>query len=307
MRIVSLLPSASEIVCSLGLRDSLVGVSHECDYPADLQGLPVLTSSILDHGLSSAEIDAAVQEASLERRPIYSVDGELLASLEPDLIVTQGVCAVCAVTEETVAESLRLLPLDSACSAPVLSLEARSYEGIKADVRRVAEAAGCAERAEELCAAMDERWSSRVPDRGTPRVLMLEWSDPPWSAGHWVPEQLAAAGATDPFGQPGEDSRRLDWDAIRAADPDWVFSISCGFDLQANVAAARSLYGHPVASELRALREGRLWALDANSYFSRPAPRVVRGVELLRAVLSGDGDAQAASGPGELAQVLPQL
>jgi len=300
MRILSLLPSATEIVCALGLRDSLVGISHECDFPASVVGLPVLTGSILESGLSVAEIDEAVRRASLERRPIYTVDGALLASLAPDLIVTQGVCAVCAVTEATVEASLELLPLDLACSAPVLSLEAKDYAGIQHDIRTVAQAAGVPERAAEICAAMDAGWElPSGSSSASPRVLMLEWSEPPWGAGHWVPEQVAAAGAVDVFGSPGANSARLDWDAIVEADPDYIFSISCGFDLEKNVQLARSLYDHPAASGLRALREGRLWALDANSYFSRPASRVVRGVELLRGVFAGDGDIE-----GERARVL---
>jgi len=306
VRIVSLLPSATEIVCALGLGDSLVGVSHECDYPAGVSDLPVLTSSILESGLSAAEIDEAVQTASLERRPIYRVDGELLTSLQPDLIVTQGVCAVCAVTEETVAASLQLLPVDLACSAPVLSLEAKSYAGIQGDIRAVAEAVGQPERAGALCAEMDARWGNSPADvlgsTSRPSVLMLEWSDPPWGAGHWVPEQVRMAGGADIFGVAGADSRRLEWSAVLEADPDYVFVICCGWNLEQNVAAARALYDHPVASLLPALRQRRLWAFDANSVFSRPAPRVVRGVELLRAVLQG-GDAEELQ--AECHRVLP--
>jgi len=293
VRIASLLPSATEIVCALGLRDSLVGISHECDFPSSVLGLPVLTGSILDAGLSPSEIDAAVQRASLERQPIYTVDGALLASLAPDLIVTQGVCAVCAVTEETVETSLAFLPVDAMCSAPVLSLEAKDFAGIQLDIHALASAARVVDRAAPLCADMDARWASPsapVGSMSAPRVLMLEWADPPWGAGHWVPEQVAAAGAEDVFGAAGSASQRLDWDAIVAADPDYIFSISCGYDLAQNAALARELYAHPVASGLRALRGGNLWALDANSYFSRPAPRVVRGAELLRGVFTGEGD-----------------
>ncbi|MEE2827731.1 MAG: ABC transporter substrate-binding protein [Myxococcota bacterium] len=281
MRIASLLPSATEIVASLGLEEFLVGVSHECDFPATVMGLPVLTSSILDAGLSPVEIDRAVQAAGLEHRPLYRVDGDLLSSLQPDLILTQGVCAVCAVTEETIQESLRLLPIDRACSAPVLSLEAKSYGGIQEDLRAVAQALGKPSRGEEVCAAMDRRWHGLQAPAARPRVLMLEWADPPWSAGHWVPEQVRAAGGENLLGEGGGDSRRLDWGEVVAADPDCIVSISCGFDLQRNIETARALYDHPVAGQLRALRGEELWAADANSFFSRPAPRVVRGAELL--------------------------
>jgi len=267
----------------------------------------VLTGSILEAGLSPSEVDAAVQRASLERQPIYTVDGALLASLEPDLIVTQGVCAVCAVTEETVETSLAFLPVDAMCSVPVLSLEAKDYAGIQRDIRALAAAAGVTERAARVCDQMDACWAvspAAVGSTRGPRVLMLEWADPPWGAGHWVPEQVTAAGAVDVFGAAGSDSQRLEWDAIVAADPDYVFSISCGYDLTQNVALARELYAHSAASGLRALRTGNLWALDANSYFSRPAPRVVRGAELLRGVFAGEGDLAgermrvAAAAPG---------
>ena len=292
MRIVSLLPSATEILCALGLQDALVGVSHECDYPAGVSELPILTGSILDSGLSAAQIDDAVKRANMEHRPIYRVDGELLASLRPDLIVTQGVCSVCAVTEETVATSLDFLPVDRACEAPVLSLQAKSYAGVQADIQAVGKATDRVAEAAALCVAMDARWGNVLgptQDRAEEsRVLVLEWVDPPWSAGHWVPEQVKIAGGVDVCGAAGGDSRRISWEDIVQNDPDHVVVACCGWNLEQNVAAAHVLLEHPVAARLRALREGKIWAVDANSFFSRPAPRVVRGAELLGAVLAGD-------------------
>ncbi|MFT5582849.1 MAG: iron complex transport system substrate-binding protein, partial [Cognaticolwellia sp.] len=160
MRIVSLLPSATEIAASLGLFDQIVGVSHECDYPSAARGLPILTSSILDHNLSAADIDTAVSEASLEHKPLYAVDGVLLTALKPDLILTQGVCAVCAVTPKTVSDSLTFARLEASCEAPVLSLSGVDYAGIKADIRAVAAACGVPERAEVLIVDLDARWDS---------------------------------------------------------------------------------------------------------------------------------------------------
>ena len=289
MRIVSLLPSASEIVARLGLLDQLVGVSHECDHPAEVQGRPVLTSSILAHGLSPAEIDAAVAEASLERRPLYAVDGELLASLKPDLIVTQGVCSVCAVTPETVSSSLSFARLESACAAPVLSLSGIDYAGICADIRAVAEACGAPERAEALVAEMDARWRAIPALPGpAPRVLMLEWPGPPWSAGHWVPEQVAAAGGLSLLSDAGGKSRRLTWEEIAEADPDLLVGAACGYDLDTNLKhLAEGIRTNPHLQQLRAVKTGQVWAADANGFFSRPAPRVVDGAELLAAIFSG--------------------
>lgn len=289
MRIVSLLPSGTELACALGLRAHLVGVSHECDYPADVQGLPKLTSSILDHSLTPTQIDAAVAEASLERRPIYAVDGALLDSLKPDLILTQGVCAVCAVTPETIAEGLKLVRLEESCKAPVLSLSAVSTGGVFRDLMAIAQATGTEEQAESLIQSLERRLASldARPKSGA-KVLMLEWPDPPWSGGHWVPEQVAAAGGTALFGGPGNNSRRLSWDEIQKAEPDVIIASACGFNLEQNLVHARKLLDHPVLGQLNAVKAGQYWAADSNSYFSRPAPRIVDGAELIHAILSGD-------------------
>ena len=288
MRIVSLLPSATEIAASLGLLEQVVGVSHECDHPASARELPVLTSSILDHGLSPSQIDEAVSAARLERRPLYAVDGALLTSLKPDLILTQGVCAVCAVTPQTVSSSLELVRLEASCTAPVLSLSGIDYAGIKEDIRSVAAACGVPERAEALIAEMDGRWKHISAGEQRPKVLMLEWPDPPWSGGHWVPEQVAAAGGIEPFSEPGSPSRRLTWAQIAEADPDIIIASACGFDLQTNLKHITDLIARrPEVAALRAVRSGQVWAADANAFFSRPAPRVVDGAELLSAILSG--------------------
>lgn len=288
MRIVSLLPSATEIAASLGLFEQLVGVSHECDFPTEARQLPVLTGSILDHNLSPAQIDKAVSAARLESRPIYTVDGELLASLKPDLILTQGVCAVCAVTPDTVQEGLAFARLEASCTAPVLSLSGMDRAGIEADIRAVAEACGVLERAEGLIASMEARWAAIPTLERTPSVLMLEWPDPPWSAGHWVPEQVTAAGGRDPFGTPGAPSRRLTWAQIVEADPDIIVASACGFDLPTNRDHIASLIAaNPEVAALRAVRTGQVWAADANAFFSRPAPRVIDGAELLSAILRG--------------------
>lgn len=288
MRIVSLLPSATEIAAALGLLDQIVGVSHECDYPASARQLPVITSSILGHGLSPAEIDAAVTEASLERRPLYMVDGERLTALEPDLILTQGVCTVCAVTPETVSESLQFARLEASCQAPVLSLSAMDYSGIKEDIRSVGQACGVADRAEALIQEMDARWGAiSTPALQRPQVLMLEWPDPPWSGGHWVPEQVTAAGGHEPFSSPGSPSRRLTWEQISEADPDVIVASACGFDLSTNHQHIQELIrNQPAFASLRAVQRGQVWAVDANAFFSRPAPRVVDGAALLAAILT---------------------
>lgn len=310
MRIVSLLPSASEIICALGLREQLVAVSHECDYPAEVGALPRITSSILPYGLDAREVDAAVNRAVQEGQALYKVDGDLLARLAPDLIVTQGVCDVCAVSVGTLQETLTLLPDALPPGAQTLNLSGMTVAGVWRDILRVGAAAGVPERAEVLVAELKERWAQleRRPKRELrPRVLMLEWPDPPFYGGHWVPEMVAAAGGEDVLGRPGEVSARVTWERLREADPDVIVVIACGYGLEANRAFAEALYEHPETSGLRAVRQGAVWAADANSFFSRPAPRLVRGAELLRDLLAGQfvPDHEAAHIPAPSRRAAP--
>ena len=289
MRIVSLLPSATEIICALGLRDQLVAVSHECDYPPEVAALPRITSSILPEGLEPAHIDAAVVEAVREGKALYQIDGDKLLNLEPDLVVTQGVCDVCAVSTDTLKETLKFLPDVVAESTQTLTLSGKTVAGILRDVRLVAEAAGVEERAEELLEPLRQRWENLIetkPDTSI-TVLMLEWSEPPFYGGHWVPEQVAAAGGVSVMGRVGQDSQRTTWEAIAESDPDLVVVMACGYGVEQNAAFALELYNYPEASQLRAVTEGQVYACDANSFFSRPGPRVVRGAELLRLIFTG--------------------
>lgn len=296
MRIVSLLPSATEMVCALGLGDQLVGVSHECDFPAPVTALPRVTSSILDHGLSQAEIDARVSEAVRAGRSLYDVDRDLLASLAPDLVVTQGLCDVCAVSEDTVQSAMGDLPRELVERAQVLSLDGRSWEGVLTDLQRLAAATGAP--AGTLLDRLRDRWQALPgPSESAPVVVLLEWADPPFSGGHWVPEQVAAAGFRDGIGAPGTDSRRLTWNEVAAAQPDVLGLICCGYDLAANARFASVVRSRPELAGTPALRNNAVWAFDANSFFSRPAPRLVRGAELLAHVRAGGDDL-----PGEAAR-----
>ena len=195
MRIVSLLPSATEILCALGLEQHLVAISHECDYPPSVASLPRITQSILQQGMSPKEIDDAVRAANLDEQPLYSIDADKLIALEPDLIVTQGVCAVCAVAEETVHQSLSFARVETVSAATVLSLESLSLDGIEADIRKLGALSDRQVAADRICSKMKGVRNSLSDLPGEPpRVLMLEWPDPPWYGGHWVPEQVAAAG-----------------------------------------------------------------------------------------------------------------
>ena len=291
MRTVSLLPSASEIVCALGLGGQLVAVSHECDYPAEVTRLPRITSSILGAELDPARIDAAVVKAVQAGEALYRIDGDMLRDLAPDLILTQGVCDVCAVSQGTVAETLTFLPEVVGNRAQTLTLSAGTFAGILRDMRSVARAAGVPEAATSVCQELENRWERLRTTRAATglRVLMLEWPDPPFYGGHWVPEMVEVAGAQPLLGQTGQDSERVSWDTVKDADPDIIVVTACGYGLEANAEFAQGLYTHPETRTLRAVQREQVWACDANSYFSRPGPRTVRGAEMLRAIFTGEG------------------
>lgn len=293
MRIASLLPSATDIVAALGLADHLVAISHECDLPPNAPDLPRITASRLPAGLDPAAIDGAVKDAAAAGRPLYQVDGDLLSELEPDLVLTQGLCEVCAVTESQVGQALRRLPDHLPRNAQVLSLSGTTVSGIFADIRAVADSAGVPAQAETLLGQLNERWraveTSAPAER--PPMAVLEWTDPVFVGGHWVPEMIAAAGGVDLLASPGAPSRRADWSEVAAADPDIVVVAACGYRRPENTSLALRMRDHPVAGRLRAVEAGRLWAVDANAYFSRPGPGVVRGAEILSAVARDDPDA----------------
>lgn len=272
MRIATLLPSATEIVGALGLADHIVAISHECDVPVSVTDRPRVTSTTLDAGLTAAQIDAAVASSVLDGRPLYAVDAERLRALKPDLLVTQGVCDVCAVGEDVLA------PVRAVIDVPVVSLGGMDFAGVCDDIRTVGEATGRVAEAEALVASLRARWTETAVTR-RPRVLFVEWHDPLWIGGHWVPEQIAAAGGRDLFGEPGQPSRRLAWDDAVAATPEIVVVGSCGTSLSDNVAAARGLASRFAGAAVV--------AIDANHLASRPAPSLVRGMEVLRAIFSG--------------------
>ncbi|GAA5434930.1 hypothetical protein Daqu01_00028 [Deinococcus aquaticus] len=277
-RIVSLLPSATDLLFDLGLGGRVVGVSHSCDHP-QARGLPVLTRSIVDSAAPQAEIDRAVSDAVREGRALYQVDGPLLDALNPDLVVTQGVCEVCAVTPGTIEAAVRYLP---GClpAANVLSLEGRDLSGILDDLRALGMAAGVPERAGALAAQAQTRWDAVPPATHAPRVLTLEWTDPPFYGGHWVPGQVERAGGVNVLGAAGTDSGRASWGQIETLRPDVTVVMCCGYGLGDNVAFARALDPQQPL--------GQVWAVDANALFSRPALGVVRGAEVLAALLRGE-------------------
>ncbi|HWG08703.1 MAG TPA: cobalamin-binding protein [Solirubrobacteraceae bacterium] len=279
MRIVSLVPHATELLFALGLGEEVVAVTHECDFPAPALALPKVTRDALPQGLSAGEIDAAVRERTLAGEAIYELDRETLAELRPELIVTQELCPVCAVSYEEVAELAEQLP-----SQPrVIALDPKTLGETLGDVRTLAEATGRREQGVELvaqAAARIDRVKLAVRGRPRVRVAALEWLDPVYVAGHWTPQMIELAGGVDLLGLPGEHSRVIDWEEAAASEPEVVVVMPCGYD-------ARRAHEEAVAHarELAALGARRILAVDASAYFSRPGPRLIDGLELLGHIL----------------------
>lgn len=274
MRIASLVPSATEMLFALGLGDQVVAVTHECDYPPGVEQLPHLTRSVIPYDLDAAGIDRAVRERTGHGEALYELDEGLLEELYVDLIVTQAVCEVCAVSFDDVQAAAERLP-----SRPqVISLDPSTIGEVLADVSRLAEAAGVPEAGERLTEEAAERIAvveNAVEGAARPRVAALEWLDPVFIGGHWVPQMIDLAGGEDVLGLPGEKSRTAEWAELEAAMPQVVISMPCG--LYAEQAAAETMRWR----RHLALLEARVYAVDAAAYFSRPGPRVVDGIELL--------------------------
>jgi iron complex transport system substrate-binding protein len=274
MRIASLVPSATELLFALDLGDSVVAVTHECDYPPGVEQLPHLTRSVIPEGLPPAEVDAAVRERTGRGEALYELDEETLGELDVDLIVTQAVCEVCAVSFEDVRAIAERLPTNP----PVISLDPGTLGEVLADVPRLAEAAGAeaaGERLAEEAAARIEAVERAVEGVPRPRVAALEWLDPLYIGGHWVPQMIELAGGEDVLGLPGERSRTADWAEVEAAAPEVVLAMPCGY--YAEQAAAETVrHGERLAA-----LGARVVAVDAAAYFSRPGPRLVDGIELL--------------------------
>jgi iron complex transport system substrate-binding protein len=278
MRIASLVPSATEALYALGLGDSVVAVTHECDHPAEVAHLPKLTSSVIPDGLPPAEIDARVRELTGRGESLYGLDEARLDRLEPDLIVTQALCAVCAVSYDDVCAVASRV----ASRPDVISLDPETLDEVLDDLIRIAEAAGEPKRGESLRGRLHERLG-RVRDavgaEPRPRVAAIEWLDPIYVGGHWVPEMIELAGGEDVLGEPGRKSRVVSWDEVEAASPDVVLVMPCGL-----YAAEASAQAHEHREGLAALG-ARVVAVDAASSFSRPGPRLVDGVELVAHLL----------------------
>jgi iron complex transport system substrate-binding protein len=321
MRVVSLLPSATEILFAIGAGDQVVGVTHECDFPEEAKARPVLTSTLLPAELDAAGIDRHVRARVHVGSSLYGLDDAKLAALEPDLIVTQELCAVCAVSYEIVDRAAKRLRGDPR----LVSLEPSSLEDVFATIAFLGDLVGAQAGAATLLASLRARVEalractgavarnasgldplSCHPElvEGRKRLLVLEWTDPPMSAGHWTPGLIELAGGEPVLGNPGANSRVMTWDEITAADPDVIVVAPCGFGLartQREIAALPSDASRALGA-LRAVREGRAYAMDGNAFVNRPGPRLVDTAELFAAAIAGNLPAASDA----LARIAPE-
>jgi iron complex transport system substrate-binding protein len=286
-RIVTLLPSATEIVCALGFESSLVGRSHECDYPPSVTQLPILTESKFNPEGDSATIDTRVKTVLQEALSVYRVHADLLAELAPDMIVTQSQCEVCAVSFDEVQ---RVACDTLGTDAHIVSLEPNALSDVLADFQRVADALGAPERGAALVAhiragmAAISAETHNIPDK--PTVALIEWLNPLMAAGNWMPELVEMAGGINLFGKAGEHSPWMQWEDLRGADPDVIVLLPCGFDIARTRSELDTVTRLEGWSELRAVRSGRVYITDGNAYFNRPGPRLLESLEILAEILN---------------------
>jgi iron complex transport system substrate-binding protein len=286
MRVASLLPSATELLFAIGAGGDVVGVTHECDWPPEVAALPRLTASVFDHaGAPSGEIDRHIRGAVHQGSGIYTLDAAKLAELQPDLIVTQELCEVCAVSYRQVEGAVRELPGE----VPILSLEPESLDDIMETAMVLGRATLHEEGAERLVAEMRRRIAAvaALPPvaGGRPGVACIEWTDPVMAGGHWVPEMVRLAGGDDLLGAEGERSEQVAWDEVVEAEPDVMVLMPCGYGLERSLDCAAEVTSRPGFESLPCAVSRRVAAVDGSSYFNRPGPRIVAGLELLAAIL----------------------
>lgn len=281
MRIASLLPSATEIVCALGLQDDLVAVTHECDYPEAVRAKPVVTSSVLTGGRSSRDIDHHIRELVHQGSSIYALDAERLAGLRPDLILTQELCEVCAVSYPIVERAARRLE----ATTQLISLEPQTLEDVFAHHRLIGRLTGRGSAAERVIGQLQARVDTvrgRLRSRAARSVVTLEWIDPPYNCGHWTPQLIQLAGGRDLLGDPGQPARPIEWEQVIEAHPEVVVVAACGFSIE------RSLQEVEAGGQRIATLAPQVCVVDGNAFFSRPGPRLVASIELMAGMLHPD-------------------
>ena len=290
MRICSLLPGATEIAFALGLGDEVVGVTHECDHPAEARHKPVVVRSLIDSNrMTSIEIDRWVSERLRNKQGLYIIDEERLREAAPDVILTQGLCDVCAIDYNEVVNASAIL----ASKPKIVSLTPNCLTDVLSDVARVGEATGQGHKAEQVVRDLEQRISA-VRERAArlsarPRVACLEWFDPIYAAGHWVPEMVELAGGQDGFGRKGEPSEKIDWKKVVEGAPDVIVLMPCGFDIKRTAKEATTLEQLEGWHDLPAVKAGRVFAVNGHAFFSRPGPRLIDGLEILAEIIHSEG------------------
>lgn len=281
MKIVSLLPSSTEIICALGFREALVGRSHECDYPPGIDTLPVLTAPKFNPDGRSYEINERVKAILQEATSVYQVDADLLKALAPDFVITQSQCDVCAVSFDEV-QAIVCDYLDT--EAQVISLEPNALSDVFADIQRVADALHVPERGKAYLADMQARMdaiAAQVANYKKPTVASIEWLDPLMAGGNWMPTLVETAGGIELFGKANQHSHWITWEDLQAADPDILVMMPCGYGIDKTRSEMSALTQRPDWQELRAVQQGQVYLTDGNHYFNRPGPRLVESVEIL--------------------------
>ena len=289
MKIVSLLPAATEILCDMGLAEYLSAVSHECDYPSAVKNKIKITSSIIPNNTNQNAIDKLVKEAVKNNIPLYAVDNEQLNTINPDLIITQGLCDVCSISEDKIQATLKNNLCTLSSSTEVISLNGITFEEICSDILAIGKAVKKEEIARKMIkeAILTKYKITKEKNRGS--LLLLEWIDPYFSAGHWIPEQIEMAGFISSIGKKGEKSKQISAEEIIKKNPDYIGLICCGYNLEENILFSQKIYQDERINHLSAIKEERVFAFDSNSYFSRPSLRILEGVkQLKKAILKND-------------------
>jgi iron complex transport system substrate-binding protein len=280
MRIVSLYPAATEIVCGLGLQSSLVAISHECDYPPEIKSLPRITRCLIPPEASSGEIDRIVSQRISQQLPLYEVDRELLRELKPDFVITQSLCRVCAINESDIVQAL-----DSAYPTHIKALSATTLAEVLESIETLGVLFERTTKAEEMRDALNRRvsqvQSALASSRNNPRVVMLEWLDPIFSAGHWSPELIRLAGGEEVLGEAGQLSRKIDWQDVCHAKPDVLLVACCGYGIERTRLDMDHLVSKVGFADLPAVKAGRVFLGDGNAFFNRPGPRLVDTLEMV--------------------------
>ena len=289
MRIISLLPAASEILCDLGVIDNINAVSHECNYPDLLKEKLQVTSSNIPNNIEQKLINDLVSEAIKNKLPLYNIDTEKINSISPDLIITQGLCDVCSISKNEIEATLK----DKRCILPsktkIISLNGTSFDQICSDVLTVGKIINKEEVANNIVSKAIETKNQMSKNDINKSILLLEWIDPYFSAGHWIPEQIEMAGFKSALGEKGEKSRKISTDEIIQSDPDFIGLICCGYNLNQNKLFAKQVYNDEKINNLTAIKEEKIYAFDSDSYFSRPSLRILEGAAQLRdAILKND-------------------